>query len=109
MKIKSVIKGVCYSLAIIFLFIGAILLGVFVGKVRESFTKLVPLYKYEVHLYYLGGSERNIVIESLKDPYITSYKGSYSLRWYDSRDYYEEKGVVRREILSKKKIKDVTW
>lgn len=108
MKMKSVIKHV-YSLAIISLFIGAILLGVLAGKWRESFITPVPLYKYEVHLYYLGGSEKYIVIESVKDPYIYSYKGSYSLQWHNGRAFYEEEGVVRREILSKKKIKDIVW
>lgn len=109
MKVKSVTKDVIYNLAIISLFIGAILLGIFAGIIRESSKKPVPLYKYEVHLYYLGGSERDIVIESVQDPYISSYKGSYSLQWYDGWTPYKEQGVVRREILSKKKIKDLTW
>lgn len=109
MKVKSVIKDVICNLILISLFIGSIFFGVFAGKCRESFMTPVPLYKYEVHLYYLGGSEKYIVIESIEDPYIYSYKGSYSLKWHDGRAFYEEEGVVRREILSKKKIKDITW
>lgn len=81
----------------------------FIGLCVKSRNTPVSIYEYKVHLYYLGGSERDIVIKSTQDPYIYSYKGSYSLKWYYECTPYIEKGVVRRDILSKKKIKDLTW
>lgn len=89
--------------------IGVISMFVFIGLCVKSCNTPVPLYEYNLHLYYLGGSERDIVIKSTQDPYISSYKGSYSLEWYYGCTPYIEKGVVRRDILSKKKIKDLTW
>lgn len=97
------------KIATAFGIIGVISLLAFIGLGIKSCNTPVPLYEYRLNLYYLGGSKRTIVIESTEDPYIESYKGSYSLQWYDGRTPYEEQGVVRREILNKKKIKDLTW
>lgn len=88
--------------------IGVISLLAFIGLGIKSCNTPVTLYEYRLNLYYLGGSERTIVVESVQDPYIYSYKGSYSLQWHDGWTPYKEQGVVRREILSKKKIKDLT-
>lgn len=97
------------KIATTFGIIGVISLFALIGLSIKSCNTPVPLYEYRLNLYYLGGSERTIVIESIEDPYISSYKGSYSLEWSDGRTPYMEQGVVRREILSKKKIKDLTW
>lgn len=69
----------------------------------------VPLYEYRLNLYYLGGSERNVAIVSVQEPYIYSYCGSYSLQWHDGKTPCIEEGVVRCEILCRKKIKELTW
>ena len=58
--------------------------------------------EYTLKLYYLGGSQDVKTFVTYPDdyPYISSYKGSYTL----SGMFKSEPGVVRFEVVSKKNI-----
>lgn len=83
------------DISIAFTCVGAflILIGVF------QLSK-IPLYEYKINAHYIDGQTKTLTIESRSDPKIKAKRGTYWL----GADGCFELGVVRFEIISKKKI-----
>ena len=59
----------------------------------------MPIYEYKVSAHYIDGSTKTLLFESKYDPKINAARGTYWIEY----GAYTELGVVRFEIISKKK------
>lgn len=74
--------------------------GVFLILIGVFRLNKMPLYEYKINAHYIDGQTKTITIESKSDPKISARRGTYWL----GADGCFELGVVRFEIISKKKI-----
>lgn len=59
----------------------------------------MPIYEYKVSAHYIDGSTKTLLFDSKYDPKINAARGTYWIEY----GAYTELGVVRFEIISKKK------
>lgn len=67
------------------------------------------LCEYKLHLYYIGGTEKNVVIESTCPPYAEWQRNSFILYYKRGFSLHKIYGVVRYKVLSKKEIKQLSF
>lgn len=86
------------DVSIAFTCVGAflILIGVF------QLSK-VPFYEYKINAHYIDGQTKTLTIKSRSEPKIKAKRGTY---WLGAEGCFEL-GVVRFEIISKKKIEKI--
>ena len=79
-----------------YLIIGNFLIAVAISLYRYS---KMPIYEYKVSAHYIDGSTKTLLFDSKYDPKINAARGTYWIEY----GAYTELGVVRFEIISKKK------